>query len=143
MPNACTEFVGREKVKEAMLYSHLKELKEEYAMKKVKYLQNAELRYMQDYMKLASLEDSRLEFRYRVGMLDNRANMGKKYKSKECPHCIPGREQGVEESSQHWLECKAYSELRRGLDPENVLKDRVLYLRRVQLLRIELEKTVI
>ena len=110
-------------------------------MKKLKYLQNTELRYMQEHMKLTL--DSRLEFRYRVGMLDNRANMGKKYKSKECPHCILGREQGVEESSQHWLECEAYSELRRGLDPETILRDRVLYLRRVQLLRIELEKTVI
>ena len=40
---------------------------------------------MQDYMKLASLEDSRLEFRYRVGMLDNRANMGKKYESRNVP----------------------------------------------------------
>ena len=94
-------------------------------------------------MKLASLEDSRVEFRYRVGMLGNTVNMGKKYKNKECPHCIPGREQGVEESSQHWLDCEAYSELRRGLDPQTILKDRVLYLRRVQLLRIELEKTVI
>ena len=49
----------------------------------------------------------------------------------------------VEESSQHWLECQAYVELRRGLDPENSLEDRVLYLRRVQILRTELEKNVI
>ena len=32
LPNACTEFVGREKVKEAMMYSQLSELKEEYGM---------------------------------------------------------------------------------------------------------------
>ena len=95
---------------------------------------------MQDYIKLAFLEDSRLEFRYIVGMLANRANMGK---STECPHCIPGRVQGVDESSQLWLEWKAYSELRRGLDPENVLQGQVMYLIKVQLLRIELEKTVI
>ena len=75
-------------------------------------------------------------------MLDNRANMGEQYQRKECPQCILGREQGVEESSQHWLDCDAYTELRRGLDTENVLKDRVMYLTRVQLLRIELEKTV-
>ena len=55
-----TECVGREKVKEAMRYSLLKELKEEYEMKKVKHLQNTDLRYMQEYMKLASLEDSRM-----------------------------------------------------------------------------------
>ena len=52
--------MGREKVKEAMRYSLLKELKEEYEMKKVKHLQNTDLRYMQEYMKLASLEDSRM-----------------------------------------------------------------------------------
>ena len=43
-------------------------------------------------------------------MLDNRANMGKQYQRKECPQCILGREQGVEESSQHWLDCEDYSE---------------------------------
>ena len=33
LPNACPEFVNREKVKEAILYRHLKEVKEEYEMK--------------------------------------------------------------------------------------------------------------
>ena len=33
-------------------------------------------------------------------------------------------------------------EFRRGMDPETVLKERVVYLRIVELLRIELEKTV-
>ena len=44
--------------------------------------------------------------------------------------------EGVEESSQHWLECQAY------LDPECVLEERVRYLRRVKALRTELEKNV-
>ena len=69
--------------------------------------------------------------------------MGKKYKTKACPHCPAGQLEGVEESSQHWLDCQAYLELRRGLDPETNLEDRVLYLRRVQILRTELEKNVI
>ena len=40
-------------------------------MEKLKHLKYNDIRYMQDYMKRASLEDARLEFRYRVGMLDN------------------------------------------------------------------------
>ena len=111
-------------------------------MEKLKHLKDNDIRYMQGYMKMASLEDARLEFRYRVNMLDNRANMGKRYKFKHCPHCPAGREEGVVESSQHWMQCEAYKELRRGLDPEASLSDRIKYLRSVQILRIELEKHV-
>ena len=142
LPNACEEFVGREEVVEAMLYHNIKMLKEEYRMKKLEPLRHEDMRYMKSYMTMSSLENARIEFRYRVGMLDNRANMGKKYSGKACPHCPAGRQEGVEESSQHWLDCEAYVELRRGLDPECVLEDRVLYLRRVQALRTELEKNV-
>ena len=142
LPDACKQYVYREEVSEAMLYSNIKVLKEEYGMKKLQHMQNSDLRRMSDYMKMASLEDARLEFRFRVGMLDNRANMGKKYQFKNCPHCPAGRQDMVVETSLHWLECDAYKELRWGIDPEFNLKDRVIYLRRVQLLRAELEKTV-
>ena len=108
-------------------------------MEKLKHLKNTELRYMQKYMTQASLEDARLEFRYRVRMLDNRADMGKRYTSKFCPHCSAGRQDGIVEDSQHWLVCSAYREFRHGLDPENVLVDRVKYIRRVQVLREHLE----
>ena len=57
-----------------------------------------------------------------------------------CPHCEVGRQEGVEETSLHWLSCEAYRELRHGLDPELVIEDRLKYLRRVQELRKELEK---
>ena len=73
-------------------------------------------------------------------MLDNRGCMGKRYSSKECPHCLEGREEGVEETSLHWISCSAYKELRHGLDPLLVIDDRLLYMRRVQTLRKELEK---
>ena len=66
------------------------------------------------------------------------ANMGRKCSGKACPHCPAGRQEGVEESSQHWLECQAYLELRRGLDPEGLLEDRALHLRSVQTLRTKL-----
>ena len=143
LPDACTTFVQREEVTEAALYSHLKVLKEEYSMEKLKHLKDDDIRYMQGYMKMASLEDARLEFRYRVGMLDNRANMGKRYKFKHCPHCPAGLEEKVVESSQHWMECEAYKELRLGLDPERNLPDGIKYIRSVQALRIELEKYVL
>ena len=122
--------------------NHLKILKEEYGMEKLKHLQNTDLRYMQKYMAQVSLENSRLEFRYRTRMLDTRADMGKRYSFKTCPHCPAGRMEGVVENSQHWLECAAYKEFRIGADPENVLEDRSIYLRRVQLLREHLEKTI-
>ena len=116
--------------------------KDEYRMEKLKHLQKDDLRYMQKYMANTSLDDSRLEFRYRTRMLNNRANMGKRYSFKNCPHCPAGRQEGVLENNQHWMECSAYEDLRRGMDPELVLKDRVTYLRRVQMLRDEMEKTV-
>ena len=93
-------------------------------------------------MGMVSLEDARLEFCWRSGMLDNRSCMGKRYSSKECPHCLEGREEGVEETSLHWISCSAYKELRHELDPLLVQGDRILYLRRVQALRKELEKNL-
>ena len=142
LPNACTVYLKREEVSEAVMYNHLKILKEEYGMEKLKHLQNMDIRYMQKYMAQVSLENSRLEFRYRVRMLDTRADMGKRYSFRYCPHCPAGRLEGLVENSQHWLECVAYKEFRKGADPENVLADRTKYLRRVQILREHLEKAI-
>ena len=111
-------------------------------LSKLENMKREDLRKPQDYMHLISLEDARLEFRYRTGMLDNRGCMGNKYSSKACPHCLEGRQDGVEETSLHWMTCQAYKELRHGMDPELVLKDRLIYLRRVQELRKELEKSI-
>ena len=105
-------------------------------------MKNTDLRYMQTNVSHVSLENSRLEFRYRTRMLDNRADMGKQYSFNYCPHCPAGRHDGVIENSQHWLECSAYSKFRIGTDPENVLEDRITYIRRVQLLKEQLEKTI-
>ena len=142
LPNACLEYVHRKEVSEAILMSHLKVLKEEYKMQKLKHLQNTDIRYRQDYMKMSSLEYARIEFKYRTNMLDNRANMGKKYSEKFCPHCPEGRLELVLESSQHWFKCSAYESLRRGLDPELVIEDRVKFIQRVQQVRSELEKLI-
>ena len=140
LPNACTEFIHKEEIKKAMLVSNAKDLKEQMTgLYKLDHLMNEDLRLGQDYIKSLSLEDARLEFRWQTGMLDNRANMGRRYSGKTCPHCESGREDGAIESSQHWLSCEAYTELRTGLDPESNLDHRIVFLRRVQLHRITLE----
>ena len=95
LPNACLVYVHRREVSEAILLSHLKVLKEEYNMKKLKHLQHTDIRYRQSYMKMSSLEYARIEFKYRTNMLNNRANMGKKYAEKNCVHCPAGRGKGV------------------------------------------------
>ena len=123
--------------------SSVRKLKEDMqGLSKLNTIKNEDLRRPQKYMEMPSLEDSRLEFRWRTGMLDNRGCMGNRYTSKACPHCPEGRQEGVEETSAHWLTCKAYEELRHGMDPELVLKDRIIYLRRVQQLRKVLEARI-
>ena len=142
LKNACEEYVSREDVREAMMYHHLNILKKEMdALKKLDRISKDDCRYMQDYMTKKSLEDSRLEFRWRTSMLDCRAWMPGKYGGqKACPYCLEGREAGEEESGVHWLTCSAYTRFRQGLDPEAVFEDRMRFLRMVQLVRLELEK---
>ena len=143
LPNACQQFISREKVLENIKLSSLRKLKLDMeGLSKLEDIKNQDLRKPQKYMEMISLEDSRLEFRWRTNMLDNRGCMGKKYPSKACPHCPEGRQEGVEETSSHWLTCEAYKELRHGSDPELVLKDRMIYLRRVQELRKVLEARI-
>ena len=141
LPDACKQYVHRDVVVDHIRVSNLKKLKKDMeGLGKLERIIKEDLRKPQKYMELVSLEDARLEFRWRTNMLDTRASMGKRYSSKECPHCREGREEGVEESGTHWLSCLAYEKLRQGLDPELVLGDRVIYLRRVQQMRKELEK---
>ena len=142
LPNACLEYVHRKEVYDAIQLSHLQVLKKEYDMKKLKHLQHTDIRFIKKYMNIASLEYARIEFKYRTNMLDNRANMGKKYSEKNCVHCPEGRLEGIIETSQHWFECPVYEPLRRGQDPELVLEDKVKFILRVQKLRAELEKNI-
>ena len=129
---------------EAIVCSSAQELKEQMAgLTKLEAISKEDLRVRQNYMETLSLEDARLEFRWRTGMLDNRANMGRHYTGKTCPHCEDRREEGAIETSRHWLSCTAYSDLRRGLDPEDDIQDRVVFLRRVQIHRMTLEKDLV
>ena len=76
-------------------------------------------------------------------MIETRMNMKGKYpKDKyQCPHCPEGRQAGCcLETSDHLLVCGAYRDLREGTDPELVMEDRVIYLRKVIQRRTALEK---
>ena len=92
LPNACTQFISREKVLEHIKLSSLKKLKlDMQGLSKLDRIKNEDLRKPQKYMEQISLEDSRLEFRWRSGMLDNRGCMGKKY-TKQSMSSLPRRE---------------------------------------------------
>ena len=142
LPNACEEYLNGKEVKEAMLHHHMKHLKLEMEkLSKLDRISCKDIRFMQGYMKQRSLEDARLEFRWRTGMLDCRAWMPAKYGGeKACPYCRAGKEDGEEESGIHWMTCDAFSQIRQGLDPELVDTDRWRFLRKVQIVRAELEK---
>ena len=56
--SACTVYLKRGEVSEAVMYTHLKILKEECGMEKLKHLQNTDIRYIQKYIAQVSLENS-------------------------------------------------------------------------------------
>ena len=102
LPNACKEYIHRDKVVDHIRVSNLKKIKKDMeGLSKVERIVNEDLRKPQKYMEMVSLKDARLEFRWRTNMLDTRAIMGKRYSSKECPHCREGREEKVEETATH------------------------------------------
>ena len=63
------EFFNRKEVLEAIMINNLKTLKEEYNTEKLKHLKNTNIQYMQIYMTQTSLENARLEFKYRTRMM--------------------------------------------------------------------------
>ena len=118
LPDVRKVDIPRQKVKEAVLYFSVKEVKQEMnstkykKLDKIKYL---DCRTMQSYMKDKSLEDSRMEFLWLTDMLDTRTTMPGRYGGRRtCPHSPGGREGGQEESPNHLLFCEAYSGLRTG-----------------------------
>ena len=143
LPNVCQEYIHRRKVVEAMEFHHMKEVKEQMEpLTKMELLKRQDTRKMKPYMKQKSLDNSRIEFKWQTHMIDTRMNMKGRYtKDKyECPHCPEGRQPGgCLETSDHLLVCRAYQDLREGLDPELVEGDRATYLRRVIARRTALE----
>ena len=126
---------------DAVTLDHLKTVKDEMtarAPKKLQEMRKLDCRKEQLYMKNASLHDSRLEFRWQASILDTRTTMANKYQKKSCPHCKEGLEDGLEESPLHML-VSAYSDLRFGLDPLLIVKDRAVFLRQAIIRRNNIE----
>ena len=111
---------------------------------KLAKIRNDNNRVIQDYMKDKCLEDSRMEFKWRTNMIDTRTTMKGKYPRGQnwCPYCRAGWVEQRKESPSHLLTCDAYADLRVGLDPEMVRKDRAKNLRAVVARREELEKII-
>ena len=96
---------------------------------------------MQPFMLEKSLANGRLEFLWLTNMLDSRSTMRGKYNKDDiyCPHCPEGKQMKIIETPQHFMSCVMYQDLRLGIDPELILKDRPGFLRKVIERRKELE----
>ena len=99
IPNICTEDVGKAEVKEAIMYHHMKEMKEEIKNKnyqKICNLVNEDLRKGQPYMKEKSLEFCRMAFRLRTHQFNCRGNLHGKYREGDrwCRSCSSSEEAG-------------------------------------------------
>ena len=89
---------------------------------------------MQEFMKEKSFENCRLDVLWLTNMVDTKMKMKGKYeKQYTCPHCIDGLQAGL-----HLKSCKAYEELRQGIDSELDQK-KPGYLRKVITRREKLE----
>ena len=143
LEDVTTKYIHREKVKEYVQYHDMKCAKEMMEpLEKCRTIRNEDCWFVKPYMFEKSLEQSRLEFLWQTQMVNTRTTMKGKYQKNKysCPHCVEGREQGVLETPVHLLEdCSAYSDLRVGLNPAEVLQDRATFLRSAIARRIKLE----
>ena len=138
------KFIHRKEVVEYMQYHDMKCAKEKMEpLDKCRVIRSRDCRFVQPYMFQKSLEQSRLQFLWDTQMIDTRTTMKGKYEKEKynCPHCTEGREQGALETPEHLLsDCRAYSDLRTGLNVEVVLEDRCAFLRQAIKRRKSLEE---
>ena len=141
LPDAIQVRVCRKEAKEAMSLHNISIIKKEMEGKsKCDQIFNKDFRKMQDFMKQKSLENARIEVLWLTNMLDTRTTMKAKYsKNYKCPHYEEGNKEGILESPLHLLDCLAYKDLREGMNPEQNVEDRAVYLRKVITRRKELE----
>jgi hypothetical protein len=137
------KYLSREEVKEYIEYFDMKCAKIQMEpLEKCRLLRNEDCRTVKPYMYQKSLEQSRLEFIWQTQMLDSRTTMKRKYPNDQyrCPHCDEGRDQGVLETPEHILSsCTAYSDLRVGRNPEDIIEDWAAFLRAAIARRKQLE----
>ena len=148
IPNICTENVGKAEVKEAIMYHHMKEMKEEIKNKnyqKICNLVNEDLRKGQPYMKEKSLEFCRMAFRLRTHQFNCRGNLHGKYREGDrwCRSCSsseeagPGGDQAPEETQEHLEMCVAYQQFRVGMDVELNFHHKVSYFMKIEVERMK------
>ena len=139
--------VRNEKIEEAIIFHHYKDLKEElYKSKKLDKIKHEDFRKEQDYLNSKSIESCRAQFRVRTEMVDTfRDNFRSKYRT--LPRGQEDRDPGLlcgdcgqdRDSQTHCLDCPAWADARDHLDL-HCIEDMVTYFRRVLKGREDKEK---
>ena len=123
--------VSKDKIKEAIYYSHYKSMKEEIQKSsKLEHIQHEDIRKIQPYFFDKSVENTRLAFRIRTKLVQKiPGNFKNLYKNNKdglkCSHCL---EPVMTQS--HCVSCPGLEDLREGLDLDS-MKDIVTYFRRI------------
>ena len=123
--------VSNSQIKDAIFYSHYKEMKEELGnSSKLQDIQHEDYREIQSYFKEKSIEDTRFSFRIRTKLLINiPGNCKNMYKNNKpglkCSHC-------TEEvmTQVHCISCPGMTQMRDGLELDKI-EDMVVYFRRI------------
>ena len=127
--NINEEDVSKDEIEEGIYYNHYKEMKLEISgYKKLEAIKNDDFSELPDYMNEKSLENARMAFRIKAGMV-NRIKMNYKGSYKQnlkCEKC----EIGENETQCHAMICSGWAEQREGLDLER-MSDMVIFFRRL------------
>ena len=123
--------VSNSQIKDAIFYSHYKEMKEELGnSSKLQDIQHEDYREIQSYFKEKSIENTRFSFRIRTKLLLNiPGNCKNMYKNNKpglkCSHC-------TEEvmTQVHCISCPGMTQMRDGLELDRI-EDMVVYFRRI------------
>ena len=119
--------MSKDEIEEGIYYNHYKEMKLEISgYKKLEAIKNDDFSELPDYMNEKSLENARMAFRIKAGMV-NRIKMNYKGSYKQnlkCEKC----EIGENETQCHAMICSGWAEQREGLDLER-MSDMVIFFR--------------
>ena len=135
LPNICKEQLGKKRIKEAIFYHHMKDLKVDMKrFEKLDDVSDGDFRSIQSYMKNFCLESTRMGFRLRTKQFRCRVNMPKLFGGVLwCHSCSTGPEDGPDggpaplESQSHLEQCVAYSHIREGKNVKESFEDKTKY----------------
>ena len=121
--------VTKEELDEAIYYHNYKEMKLEVcSYKKLESIKNEDFRDLPEYMHDRSIENARMAFRIKSGMVNKiKMNFKGSYKPNlTCEKC----EMGENETQCHTMICPGWAEEREGLDLAK-MSDMVVFFRRL------------